>query len=437
MATVVIGFAQLFTDFGVSGAIIHRRDPTKEELSTLYWLSMLFGISIFLLVELCTPLLVQLFREPALTGPLRLIGLVFLISPFGQQHQVLLQKALRFRALSICISAGYIANAIVAIWLAILGFGVYGLVVGQLVNAVVRAVMLMGAQWGHWKPMWHFDVKSVSGYLSFGLYQTGDRAANFFNVYLAHALIGSLLGARVLGYYTLAFELAYKPLDVITPIISRVAFPIFAIARDDRSRVRRGYMRILRVLSAVNMPLSLGLAVAAPVAVNVLYGEQWSAAVPLAQVLAIVALLRSSGTPVGSLLLGFGRADLGFYWSATKMLLQLPGIYVGIRFGGAFGAALAFLLLQIVFSIVAYAFLIRRLLGPCGREYILSFIPSLVVAFGVAGLVYVTALLGADLSPISLLVAEMGVGLVAYVGLQFAFNRPLISDSLRLLRDGR
>jgi len=194
-------------------------------------------------------------------------------------------------------------------------------------------------------------------------------------------------------------------------------------------------MRILRLLSAVNVPLALGLVVAAPVAVNVLYGAQWSAAVPLAQVLAVVALLRSTGAPVGSLLLGVGRADLGFYWSVVKAVFQLPAIYIGIKVGDAFGAALAFLGSQIVFSIAAYAFLIRRLLGPCGGEYVRSFLPSLVVALGVAGFVYLTAMLGSDLPPASLLFAEVSTGVVAYCGLQFSFNRSLISESLRLIRD--
>ena len=433
MAMVVVGFANLFADIGLSSAIVYRRQPSEQELASLYWTNVAFGAVVFAILQLGVPLFVELFREPRLADPLRLAAAVFLVVPFGQQHQFLLQKRLEFGILAKTTSAGYLAGAIVTIVLASRGFGVYALVIGHLANVVLRTVVLVATQWNRWRPHFHFAVNDLSSYLSFGLYQTGDRAANYFNVYLAHALIGSLLGARVLGYYSLAFELVGKPLEAITPVMTRVAFPIISLIREDRLRVKRGYLRMLQMLSAANFPLALGIAAIAPLAVATFYGNEWQPTVILVELLAVVALLRSTGSPVGALLLGSGKANWGFYWSASKMLLQLPGIYIGIRWGGAIGAAVAYLILQVLFSAAAYALLVRRLLPIGLTEYLACLVPSLILAAGMALAVRLTGLAAVDVPNAYRLVLEIAVGVATYAGLLLVFRRALLSDMLRLV----
>jgi lipopolysaccharide exporter len=433
MVVVVVAFAQMFADAGVSSAIIYHHEPTKSELASLYWFNILCGAGIFALINLAAPLIVGLFNEPRLSMPLRLASFAFLITPFGQQFQFVLQKQLRFRSLAASSTSGYIAGLFVAVGLGVYGAGVYSLVFGQLANAFVRTAMLVRLQWRS-RPSWHFARRDLSTYLSFGLYQTGDRAANFFNAYLLHGLIGSMLGAHVLGIYTLAFELAFKPLDAITPIVTRVAFPVLARIRDDLCRVRRGYLSMLRLLSTVNFPIALGTAALAPIIVPVIYGNAWRPAIPLVEVLALVALLRSSGSPIGALLLGLGKADWGFWWSAGKTLLQVPGLYVGIVVNQLYGAAVAYLALQLVFTAGAYALLVRKLLGPCVRDYVRAFLPALGLALAIAATIrIVSSSLGGTALVFQLLVL-LAVGALAYLGFAAVFAKSLLAEMLQMVR---
>lgn len=428
MAMVVVGFANLFADLGLSSGIIYRRQPTPSELASLYWTNVGFGALVFVALQLGAPVLVSLFNEPLLADPLRIVATVFLIIPFGQQHQILMQKQLRFDTLAKLVSLGYLAGATVTIVLASRGFGVYALVGGYLANIVVRTVALVATQWTRWRPHAHFSLTDLKGYLGFGLFQTGDRAANYFNVYLAHALIGSLLGSRVLGYYTLAFELVVKPLEAIAPVVTKVAFPIISLIREDRARVKRGYLRMLQVLSVVNFPLALGIAAVAPHAMAVFYGDQWQPAVTFVQLLAAVALLRSTGNPVGALLLGSGKANWGFYWSAAKMLLQVPGLLLGIRWGGAAGAAVALLVLQVVYSVTAYLLLVRRLLDIRWHEYVGCMAAPFLVAIAMALVVRMTGAAAGELPGACRLALEIAVGAGVYVGLLFVVRRSLLLE---------
>ncbi|MCD5406439.1 MAG: MOP flippase family protein [Desulfotomaculum sp.] len=217
-------------------------------------------------------------------------------------------------------------GVITAISTALIGQGVFALVWGALANAAARTLFLLVVGLKNWRPAWRFKISDIRSFVSFGLYQLGERTINFLNSKLDTILIGSLLGAQALGFYTLAWNLIIQPLQKLNPIITRVAFPVFAKLQDDNARLKRGYMSTLNILSAMNFPYFFGLAVVAPLLVPVVFGMQWLPSILLMQILCVVGLLRSTGNPIGSLLLAKGRADWGFKWNlAFRYQQSMPG----------------------------------------------------------------------------------------------------------------
>lgn len=429
MIMVVIGFARLFADMGISNAIIYRQDATREELSSLYWLNILAGIVVFFIVCGARPLITTFYHEPRLSNLIYLSSLIFLITPFGQQFQILLQKELKFDQLAKIEIIGSFANSATAITLAILGMGVFSLIWGQLAGTSLRVLLLSWWGWGNWRPRLHFSIQDLKGYISFGLYQMGEKAVNYFNSNLDYLLIGSLLGAKALGYYTLAYNLILRPSSMINPIITRVAFPVFSRVQNDTEKLTRGYLKVLQLLSTANFPMMAGLAVVAPIAVPVIFGEQWLPSIILIQILTVVGMLRSTGNPVGSLLLSKGRADLGFKWNLALMISQVPGLYLGAKLGGVVGVAISIAILICIYSVFNYLVLIRTLLGPCLREYIQSMWPSLWMSAAMAVSVFVAGLVFQTTSqPIILLIIQVMCGMAVYLCLVVYSQKPLVAE---------
>jgi O-antigen/teichoic acid export membrane protein len=428
MIMVVIGFAQAFADMGVSSAIIHRQDATSKELSSLYWLNILAGMVVFFIVCASTPLVVAFYHEPRLTNLMYLAALVFLITPFGQQFQILLQKELQFNRLARIEIMGSVTNAMVAISLAFGGLGVFSLIWGQLAGRLLRVLLLCCWGWRRWRPSLHFSKKDLKGYISFGLYQMGERTVNYFNSNLDYLLIGSLLGAKALGYYTLAYNLILRPSTMIKTIITRFAFPVFSKVQNDIGKLKRGYLKVLQLLSSVNFPMMAGLAVVAPLAVPLIFGEQWLPSAILIQILTIVGLLRSHGNPVGSLLLAKGRADLGFKWNVALMITQIPGLYLGAKFGGTVGVAVAFAILMGIYTIFNYFILIRTLIGPCLREYVSSMWPALWMSAVMGGAVLCIGIGLKNLPQQLLLITQILSGAAVYFGLLVFSQRLLVFE---------
>lgn len=428
MVMVVIGFARAFADMGVSNAIIHRQDVTRDQLSSLYWLNIFAGIIVFCVTCALTPSIAGFYREPRLLNLLYLTATIFLVTPFGQQFQILLQKELKFNRLTKIEITSSIANSTVAIACAFLSFGVFSLILGQLAGASAKVALLINTGWSNWRPGFHFSKGDLEGYLSFGLYQMGDKMVHYLNSNLDYLLIGAMFGAKSLGYYTLAYSLIIRPSSMINPVITKVAFPLFSRIQNELDLLKRGYLKTLQMLSTVNFPMMAGLAAVAPAAVPVIFGEQWLPSVILIQILAIVGLLRSTGNPVGSLVLAKGRADLAFKFNLAFTVIHIPGLYFGAKLGGATGLAIAFAILMAIDAILSYLIFIRTLIGPCLRDYIQSMWPSLWMSTVMAVTVMVSGILLPTVPLQVKLVLQILCGVATYTGLVFFSQRALVVE---------
>jgi lipopolysaccharide exporter len=415
MTMIVIDICQTYIDLGISAAIIHRQDATREQLSSLYWLNVFAGWAMFVVVWLGMPLIAMMFHEPRVLPLLRVIALIFIIAPFGQQFEILLQRDLKFDALAkqeiIASGCGFV----VAAALAASGFGVWALAWGVLANIGTKTMLLVRVGMLRFRPSIHFRCSDLNGFLSFGLFQMGERAVNYLSERLDQLLIGSLLGVNALGYYTFAFNLTAQPITRINPIITRVAFPVFSKVQHDVERLRRGYLRVLSLLTTVNAPLLVGLAALAPLAVPLIFGKKWMASVALVQFLSLVSLTRSTCNPIGSLQLAKGRADLGFHWNVFLLIVSVPTIYWGGRVAQAIGVAVGLLILQMALLVPVYVFLVRPLIGECAKQYASGILKPTAAAVLMAAIVVFCRNLYHGFPPVAELIALVSVGAGLYV----------------------
>jgi len=428
MILVVLGFSRLFADMGISHAIIYRQDTTSKQLSSLYWLNIFSGLGVFVIVCLSSPLIALFYHEPRLTKLILISATIFLITPFGQQFQILFQKELQFNRLAKIEIMAAIFNSTTSITLATLGYGVLSLIFGQLIGALVKVIILFNLCLPKWAPSFHFARGDLKGYVSFGLYQMGEKSINYLNTNFDYLLIGSLLGAEKLGYYTMAYSLVLRPLKMINPIINKVAFPVFSKVQNRDESLKRGYLKVIQLLSFFNFPIMFGFAAVAPVAVPLILGIRWNPSIILIQILCIVGLLRSVGNPVGSLLLAKGRADLGFKWNLGLACTQIPGLYAGVKLKGVVGVAVAFAFLQIIYSVFNYTILIRKLLGPCLKEYFSSLWPAFwISAMMGASIFFIGALLSISNGYV-IFFAQLISAFIIYFGLSLYLRKSFLFE---------
>lgn len=394
LVMVVIGFSQAFLDMGISNAIIHKQEITKDQLSTLYWVNILAGFSLFIIIAAISPLVASFYQEPELTKLIILVGLTFLIQPFGQQFMVLWQKEMRFSEIAKIDIASKFISLIVSVYFAYKGCGVYSLVYGTLAGAMIQTVMFMNIGLQEHKPSFVLKLNEIKEFLSFGAYQMGERTINYFNYQIDTMLIGKLLGMEALGIYTIAKQIIIRPAQIINPIITKVTFPTMAKIQDDPVRLKNIYLKTINYLSSVNFPIYAFILIFAHDIVMIMFGEKYIEAIYIMQILSIWGALRSTGSPIGSLLLAKGKAKWGFWWNFALFFYVPVGIFVG-SYWGITGVSWGLVAIIISLIVPNWYFLVNKLCHAEFAEYFKQiFIPTLIavcagmMAYTTVGFIY-------------------------------------------------
>lgn len=369
---VVIGFCKIFSDMGISNAIIHHEYNTTIQLSSLYWLNILIGFFLFFLISLLSPLISSFYNEPKLTELIILLSMSFIIQSFGNQYKILFQKELNFNIIAKIEISSNIISFLTAIILVLSDNGIYSLVFSSLMNITITSLLFLFFGRKNHIPQLIFSIKEIKQYLNFGAYQTGQSTLNYFNSQFDVILIGKLLGTEALGVYSIVKQLAMRPAQIINPIITKITFPVLAKLQDNRDKLKDVYLKTIYYVTLINFPIYALLSILSEPIILILFGKEWEDAIPILRILAIYFMIRSIGNPIGSLVMAKGKVHLEFWWNVGMFLIFPLSIYGG-SYWGINGVAVSLTLLMIIVVIPIWFFMVNPLCHATLKEYINSF----------------------------------------------------------------
>lgn len=437
MINVILGLCSLFGDAGVSSFIIHKQEELRDTLSGIFWINLGLALALCCLLWIATPSVARFYGEREIRILLPLAAPILVLNSLGQPFQGLLERDLRFALLARLEISSTAFGILVAIVLAVLGFGAVSFIGGSYANLGARTAGLVWAGRKVWRPSSPTTAVTDRLALAFGFRLLGQRVANYGAANVDFFLIGAFLGAQPLGHYTLAYNIANLPSTRVNAVVSRVLFPTFARIQGDLARLRRGYLQMQELTALVNFPLLLGIVVAAPLAIPMLFGASWQPTVLLLQILSVVGIGRAVSGTVGPLLLARGRTDLGLKWSLMVVAIQVPGMLIGILMGGVIGVAICFALLQTLYVVLNYPFLVRSLIGPSLQEYLSTMWPALWMSLTMAAVTLAAKSLLGGLPSVVLLPICVAIGGLVYVGLVWLIEKRQLTELARLILSKR
>jgi len=432
MVTVFSSFVAIFSSFGLTSAIVQKKEVSDETLSSTFWINLGLGALLTAVFSASAPLIAAFYSEPRLTPLVVFISTTFFIASFGNVQSALLTKRLNFKALAVISIAAVGVSGAISIALAFAGYGVWSLAWLTVLGAFVTVVFTW--IYARWIPHLVLRRQHVKGLLGFGANLTGFSFVNYFARNADNLLIGKFLGATPLGFYNLAYNLLLFPLNNISSVIGSVMFPALSMIQHDKQKVRGAYVTANRYIAVVSFPLMTWLLVTAPQLVRVLFGPKWVSAIVLIQILALTGMIQSLITNVGWIYLSQGRTDTMFKWGIFATTIYLISFAVGLRWGVE-GVAIAYTIAS--YSVAYPAFAIPFRLIDLKVRHFSAQLQSIILATLALGLI---ALL------VSVTLERMGVtqdliilasvtlaSLVSYSVVIFVLERELFTESMRLL----
>lgn len=432
IALVVIGFSNIFADLGLASAILYKQDATQKEYSSLYWLNLAISTILFSILLMISPFVAEFYEEPELLTVIPILGSNILIMTFGRQHRTILQKEFRFKAIAIVELLSYSIGLVVAVILAARDYGVYSLVYSTLVASIIANLLFLFTNIKSNPISLHFRFNETKAFLRVGSYQTGSRVFDFISQEADVFIIGKLLGAEVLGVYTLSKQIVLKVFNIINPIISNVLSPLLSSIQKDSKRLKNTFLKLVKYLAYINFPLYLAIIVGSKEVLNILYGSSYVEASTVLVFLAAYYCLISISNPVGSLQIATGRTDLGFYWTILRVLVTPMVIFIGAQFG-INAVALSIFSLSIVLLLPMWYVQLKPMLNIGLLEYVNQFYkPLLLFLIFVFAYLLGDHLLALEVS-IAYLIGKEIVVLGLFLFLLFIFDGKAIKEIYELV----
>lgn len=416
MITTVVIFTQILLDMGFSAAIIQKEKVSDEQLSTLYWLNIIVGIVLFIGLFFASPLIAGFYNQPELIPLIKVLGIMFLIAPIGQQFQYLLQKDLNFNLLSRIEVATNLASFISLLVMIFLIQELYAYVISQVILNSLKGILYFAVYSKKWKPSFVFNLSSIKELMSFGVFQLMSRLVNRIGANIDYILIGRFLGAEALGIYSLAYQVVTIPVMKINPIITRVAFPVFSRSQSDNKLLIEGFLNVTKMLALVSLPLLLGLMAISDLFIEVFFGARWLDAAPILEILAIVGILRVLMNPNGSIILAKGKANIAFYWDFGVMLLYGITMYFATKYD-IYIVAWTYVITSFINFLIG-RWLLKKLIDLEMKDYVRTLLKPILITGMMAVFVYFfkTALYQVEFITIYINIAlSVGVGGIIYV----------------------
>ena len=433
MATLFLGLVTLVNEFGFGAAIIAHRGLSADQRAQINGFAALLGVVAYALCGAAAVPLAMFFGTPELRSVVVVMSIPIVFGALRTVPTSLLERDLRFKLLAGIETIQVCFQAFVVVALALAGFGYWALILGSVVGAVVSTALILtyrpsGFSWPR--------PASIRGALVFSNRVLVSRVAWYVQSNADFLVAGRVLGQAALGVYTLAWTIASAPVDKITALVTRVAFPVFASIQDDAAALRRYLLNLTEGLAVLTFAAGAGLALVADDLGRVVLGSKWEAAIAPLRLLALLSAYRATIPLFPQILNVTGESRFAMYSALAKAIL-LPGAFYAGSGWGVSGIATAWLLIHPVTTLPVYFRVFRRI-GLAPTDYLRTMWPAstgvLAMAAAVLALRFV---LSAHWLPATRLALEVAVGSAAYLLAIATLHRRclrLLVDLVKMLR---
>lgn len=350
MVTAITGFVAMFKDAGLSMATVQRAEVNHAQVSTLFWINVALSVVVMLVVAALSPLIAAFYSEPRLVWITLALAATMVFGGLTVQHQALLKRQMRFKALAaieISSMAGGIAVAIVMAWQ---GFGYWSLVGNFASMAAINAALV----WilSGWRPGLPRQSAESMSMLRFGGSLTGFSVLNYITRNIDNVTVGAVLGATTLGIYNKAYGLLLLPVKQVNAPVNSVAIPTLSRLQSQPTKFRKYYLAAISAVASMTFPIVVFAASDTRNLILTILGPQWIDSVPVFQWLAIAAFVGGINIAPGWLCIALGNLRRQLYWA----MLCAPAIGLAVLFSVQFGAVAVAASFSITWSVLFMVF---------------------------------------------------------------------------------
>ncbi len=285
MANIFIEICNVFVNYGLGTAIIHKKNITEKDLSTCFWTSLLVAAILYAIVFYCAPSFAAYYDMPALSSLVRVMGVQIFFTSVNSVQIALVSKKFKYKQLMITTLISSVVSGTTGIIMACKGFGVWSLAAQSVLN--VALLTILTTVFLKWVPKPIFSLASVKEQIKYSWKLLFVGLIDCVYSESRNLIIAKKYSSSDLAFYNKGSQFPKLISNTINQTLISVLFPSMAMLQDEKNRVKLMVKNSLSVLTFALFPILLGLCAIGDTFVEVLLTDKWSECVPYLQILCV------------------------------------------------------------------------------------------------------------------------------------------------------
>lgn len=377
MAMSVVSLIELMGAFGFETAIIQRVNAERRHFDTAWTFGVIFSTATALLLVVLAVPAADFYNDQRLVMVLPALAFGAFVSGFENIGTVAFRKGMDFGKEFRFLLSKKVVSFVVTISVAFAFQSYWALVAGTVVGKV--CTVLISYQVHPFRP--RFSLEATKDLFHFSRWLFLSNLVLFLQNKSDSFILGRTIGAADLGLYKIAGEIAALPSTELIAPINRAVFPAYSLLSNELAQLREKFLEVFRFIAVISLPVSIGLVCVADLAVQVLLGTKWMAAVPMLQLFVVCGLTSALQSNLILVIVALGKPKANTIRSAGMLVLYLPAMIWGSLHYGAIGATWVHLVMSVI-ALIPLHIVFFRLTGMSRRRYFMTlWRPGLAASF--------------------------------------------------------
>ena len=340
LVTIFITISSIFVTTGLGTALVRDKNATEEQMATIFYLNVILGIVIYVILFLCAPLIAGYRGNRELVALVRVLGLKIPISSVYNIQHAHVKKKMEFRLFFWSSFAGTVMSGVVGITMAYMGFGAWALVWSTLTDNIMDSIVLFFTT--KWFPKPVLKIKECKPMIDFGFKVLVKEFINRVYGQLRGLIIGLKYSSADLAYNTKGQKFPSMFIEIVNTTVIRVMLPALSEIQDDREKMRYVIKTSTQLTMFVIVPIMMGLLVTADNFITILLTDKWIEAAPYIQIYCLVFMIQPLCVVDERVLEAYGLGNIMIKKQVFDTIVSIAVIVLAlICFDGAIYIALS------------------------------------------------------------------------------------------------
>lgn len=426
---VYINILQVFVDCGMSSALIQKKNADDLDFSSVFYMNLLFCIAIYIIMFFLAPVIANFYKMPELISIIRVLSIIIIICGIRNIQQAYISKNLIFKKLFYSTSIGSFVAAIISVYMAYNGYGIWALVWQYIINtAIVTIVLWIIVQW---RPKLMFSFERLKGLFSYSWKLLVSSLLDTTYNNLRQLIIGKLYTRQDLAFYDKGHLFPNAIVANIDTSINSVLFPAMSAEQANIENVKNMASKAMKVSTYIIIPLMIGLAVCTEPMVKFLLTDKWLPCVPYIRIFCFTFAFYPIHTINLNIMKALGRSDLFLKLEIIKKIIGLIILSISMWYG-ALVIAYSLIIISILSQIIN-SYPNKKLINYGYFKQIKDMLPNIIISCIMGSIVYLVLFL--NLSSFATLLIQIPLGIVIYIIISKMFKNYSFEYIINFLKE--